>query len=105
MNPYLAFALAAAVTYVLRGSMTIAGDRVARSTRLATVTALVTPAVLASILITGLAGHDGRLSAPPPADLAAVVAAFVVARRTGNFGLALAVGLPVYWLGRLAGLA
>jgi branched-subunit amino acid transport protein len=99
------FALAAAVTYALRSSVTVIGrpvpgwlDRIA---------GLVTPAILASMVASGLLlrGQDRHLEVPSPAVIAAIVAAFVIARRRRNVGLALAVGLPVFWLGSLVGLA
>jgi branched-subunit amino acid transport protein len=105
MNPYFAFTLAAAITYLLRSSMTIAGDRFTRSAHLKSITALVTPAVLASMIVSAMVVHHGEVTAPPLLEIAAISSAFAVARRTGNFGLALAVGLPVYWLGGLAGMA
>lgn len=102
MTAIAAFVVAAAVTYVLRSSMTVAGTRVAQSPRLISMTALVTPAVLASMIAAALFGGHGHTTTPAVAEVAAVVAAFVMARRTGNFGLALAVGMPVYWLASLA---
>ena len=104
MNTYLAFTIAAAITYALRASMTIAGSRLIRSERFASVIGLATPAVLAAMIASALATHHRQFGTPAPVELAAVGLAFVVARRTGNLGLALALGLPVYWLGGLVGL-
>lgn len=104
MNPYVAFVLAAAITYALRGSMTVAGDRLVRSKHLTTITALVTPAVLAAMVTGALAVDHGRVAAPGVTEIVAVCAAFAAARRIGNFGLSLLVGMVMYWAGWAAGL-
>lgn len=104
MNTYVAFTLAAAITYALRASMTIAGSRLIRSERFASVIGLATPAVLAAMIASALATHHGRVDTPAPVEVAAIGLAFLVARRSGNLGLALALGLPVYWVGVLTGL-
>ena len=41
--------------------------------------------------------HDGAVSGAPLADAVAVVAAYIVVRRTQNVMAAMAVGLPVAW--------
>ena len=105
MNPYLAFFVAAAVTYALRSSMTVVGDRLVRSPRLTVVAALVTPAVLAAMIAGALATEHGRVVAPSATAIASVGATFATARRGGNFGLALAVGMGVYWVIGIAGLS
>lgn len=105
MNPYITFTAAAAITYALRASMTVAGVRVARSGQLKAITTLATPAVLAVMIASAVATRHGHVAPGSWAEVAAVAIAFATARRTGNLGLALAVGLPVYWIGGLAGLA
>lgn len=92
------FVAAAAITYVLRSSMVVAGDRLLGSDRLQTVIALTSPAVLAAMLASALFAHGGRVAVPALAEAGAIVAAIVAVRRTGNVSTALAAGLPAFWL-------
>ena len=87
MNAYLAFTIAAVITYALRASMTIAGSRITRSEHLGPVIGLATPAVLAAMITSALATHHGQIGTPVPVEVASVALAFVVARKTGNLGL------------------
>ncbi|MCB1011846.1 MAG: hypothetical protein KDB15_09285, partial [Microthrixaceae bacterium] len=54
-------------------------------------------AAIAALLGSMLFTHDGAVSGAPLADAVAVVAAFIVVRRTQNVMAAMAVGLPVAW--------
>ena len=99
------FLVAAFVTYALRSSVTVIGrpvpdwlDRIAGS---------VTPAILASMVASGLFLHgpDRHAELPSPAVIAAAVCTFVVTRRQHNVAMGLAVGLPAFWLGTLLGLS
>ncbi len=105
MNTITVFAIAALATYLLRSFVVLAGDRVAQSRALESVIGLVSPAVLAAIVASSLLVHDGSVAAPDPAGLTAAVGALVAVRRTGNVAAALFIGLPIYWLGALVGLA
>lgn len=96
MTIVLAFVIAAAVTFALRGSMSFVGAL--RATALQSGIALVTPAVLAAMVASALFVDHGHVTRPPLAEVAATGCALVVARRSGNVGLALAAGLPVYWI-------
>ncbi len=104
MTTFAAFGIAAAITYLLRSSMTLVGDRLLSSTTVATAIALVSPAVLSAMVVSALVLDHGRLSPPVLIETLAVAAAVLAVRRTGNVSMALAVGLPVYWIGTLAGL-
>ncbi|MBX3315161.1 MAG: AzlD domain-containing protein [Actinobacteria bacterium] len=92
------FVAAAAVTYLLRSSMVLAGDRLQESDGVRTAVELTAPAVLAAMIAGALLVHHGTVSAPALAEVAAIGAAVVAVRRTGNVGAALAAGLPVYWV-------
>lgn len=96
MTAVIAFSIAAAVTFLLRSSMTWAGGAVA-SPRVAAWIALVTPAVLTAMVASALVLDHGVVHRPGVADATAVVVAIVAVRRTGNVSTALLVGLPVYW--------
>ena len=104
MTTLAAFGLAALMTYLLRSSMTIAGDRLLSSTTVAAAIGLVSPAVLSAMVVSALVLDHGRLSPPVLIETVAVAAAVLAVRKTGNVSMALAVGLPVYWLGTLVGL-
>ena len=105
MTTLIAFALAALVTYLLRCSMTLVGDRMSEAPMVTSAIGLVSPAVLTAIVTSALLVDEGRMAPPGSIEAAAVGCAFIAVRRTGNVSAALAVGLPLYWLGSFAGLA
>jgi len=99
------FAIAGIGTYLLRASMILAPSDMASSPWLERRIGLLSPAVLAAIVATGLLVSDQRVVLPNAVEVAAVIAALVAVHRTKNISAALLVGLPVYWLGALAGFA
>ena len=105
MNTFFAFAVAAVITFGLRSAMTLVGDRGSSSSPMGQAIGLVAPAVLTAIVAATLLLDHGELVQPRLVEAAAVLAAIIAVRRTSNVSMALAVGLPVYWLGALAGLA
>lgn len=98
MTVIAAFALAGLITYLLRSVMTLYGHHMSESPRLAEAISMVSPAVLAAIVVSGLLLNNGTVTGPELAEVLAVGAAFGIVHRTGNVSLALVVGLPVYWL-------
>lgn len=99
MTAVLAFTLAALVTFLLRSSMTLA--KVAAGSTTSSVRswiALVSPSVLAAMVASALLIDHGQLVRPRIAETLAIAVAMLAVRRTGNVSLALAVGMPVYWL-------
>ena len=103
MTVVLAMVLAGLGTFALRSSMVVLQQRVGSIDWLERRLALVGPAVLGAFVASWLAVEDGRRVAPDGLEVLAVAAALVTVRRTGRVGLALGVGLPVYWAGVLAG--
>jgi len=99
----VAFTLAAAVTWLLRSWMTLAGGRLVESEKFAELTSLVTPAVLAAMVASAVLLVHGELATPRVGSVAAVLVAFLTVRRTGNVGLGLALGLAVHAVGVFAG--
>ena len=104
MTIIVAFTLAAAATYLLRSSMVLFGGRLLGSDRFASNIALVSPAVIAAIVASALFIDGGRNVTPPAVSTLAVVAGLAAVRRTNNVSAALMVGMPIYWIGALAGL-
>jgi branched-subunit amino acid transport protein len=102
MTTIAAFALAGVITYLLRCSMVLFGNRLASSTVAESTIRLITPAVLTAIVASALLLQHGEIARPDLPGMLAVAAAVVAVRRTSNVGLALAVGLPTYWVGSLA---
>lgn len=98
MTAVLVFVLAAAVTWLLRAWMTVAGGRLVESERFTELTSLVTPAVLAAMVASAVFVSHGAVAMPGVSAVAAVLAAFLIARRTGNVGLGLVVGLVLHAL-------
>lgn len=105
MTVYLTFVGAAAVTFLLRSTMTwmtpsgVPSDRLGVNSWIV----LVTPAVLAAMVASALLVDHGALARPDGAEILAVGAAVVAVRRTRNVSMALFVGLPVFWLIGLLG--
>ncbi|MEM7340796.1 MAG: AzlD domain-containing protein [Actinomycetota bacterium] len=104
MTVLIAILLAGVGTYLLRASLVLAPASVVVSPRLVRILPLVAPAVLAAIIASSLFVAGGRPTLPPLLDIAVVGIALVVVRRTGNLGMSLIVGLPLYWAGVLVGL-
>ncbi len=97
MTAIIAFSLAAVVTFLLRSSMTLTGAASASTSRTSWI-ALVSPAVLTAMLASALFVDHGELVRPHFDELLAIIAALIGVRRTGNVSVALAIGLPVFWL-------
>lgn len=97
MSVLAIFAVAGAITYALRCSMVVIGDRLDSSAIVESTIGLVSPAVLSAIIVSALVLDHGKVVAPDLAGVLAVGAAVVAVRRTSNVGMALAVGLPTYW--------
>jgi hypothetical protein len=84
--------------------MIFAAPRIRSSEWLGARIGLVAPAVMAAMVVSMLAvEHDHRVM-PSVGEAAAVLGAIVAARRVGNPAVALAVGLPIYWICALTGL-
>ena len=96
MTVFAAFTLAAVATYFLRSSMILLSGS-ANSPRLTKAIRFVAPAVLAAIIASAVFLDRGALRQPALAELVALVVGLVAVRRTGNVGMALFVGLPVFW--------
>jgi len=85
-------------SYVFRASMfVLLGDRELPAWTTTPMT-LVAPAAIGAMVVSMTLTHDGRTQLPALPELAAMVAGFVVVRRTGNVMHAITVGLPVFWL-------
>lgn len=104
MNPIIVFALAGLATYVLRSSLVMGGRVVRHGGWLEQRIAFVGPSVLAALVASSLFLTDGDPTFGRPAEILAVAAGFGVVARTDNVGLALVVGLPVYWAATALGL-
>lgn len=104
MTAVLAFTIAAAVTFLLRSSMTLVGVTAA-SSRVRAQVALVSPAVLTAMIASALFLDHDQFVWPPAGEALAIGSAALAVSRTGNVAVAMAVGLPVYWLGGAFGWA
>jgi branched-subunit amino acid transport protein len=104
MTTMMIFILGGIGTYALRSVMIVNGGRIAGSDWLEGNISLVSPAVLAAIVASSLLVTSGSIELPNPVVLVAMAGAMFAVRRTGNVSAALAVGLPIYWLGAAAGL-
>ena len=98
MTLLIVLLIAGAGTYLLRASMVLAMDRLDPGPGFEERLRLVGPAALAALVAGSLFTAGGTPTGPGLPALAAVVVGAAVARRTGNVGLALGAGLPVFWL-------
>jgi branched-subunit amino acid transport protein len=96
--------LAGVGTYALRASMVAAQDRFGIPAWLERHSSLISASVLGAMVASSLSPSDGARLVPGVVEAGAVAVAFVAVRRTGNLAWALAVGLPVFWLGQATGL-
>ena len=103
MSLLIALVVAGVGTYLFRISLVAGRERFATPPWLESRLPLVGPSVLAAIVTSSLIVTDGSPAMPTPVEAVAVVAALLAVRRTGNLGAALAVGLPIYWLGTTLG--
>jgi branched-subunit amino acid transport protein len=98
MTALIVFAALGIGTYLIRASMFVAlGDRTLPAW-FEQAMAFVGPAALAALVASAAFTSDGRVSALPISQLAAIAVGFLVVRRTGNVLHALTVGFPVLWL-------
>ena len=104
MTIFLAFTLAGLGTCLIRTAPILAGERLLSSSAVERRVGLIAPAVLAAIVCNALLVGPNGAALPSLVEVLAIGGAFAVVRRTGNVGLALAAGLPIYWIGVLAGL-
>ena len=98
MTALTIFAIGGLVTFLLRSSMLVFGDRLTSSAMATLAIGLVSPAVLTAIIASALFLDQRAIALPHPAAVLSVAGAVVAVRRTSNVGMALAVGLPIYWV-------
>lgn len=104
MTIFIAFAVAGLGTYLIRITPLLAGERLVASPARERQIGLIAPAALAAIVCNALFVGPAGTTLPSLVEVIAIGSASVVVRRTGNVGLALAVGFPIYWIGVLTGL-
>lgn len=98
MTAFAIFAVAGMITYLLRSSMLVFGDRLTSSTVAESAIGLVSPAVLTAIIASTILLDHNEIARPDLAGVLSVAGAVVAVRRTSNVSMALAVGLPIYWV-------
>ena len=97
MTTWIVMLSAGLGTYLLRVSMVVAHESVGTPRWLERRLHLIGPCMLAAILVSSMFVTNGNRTVPDPAELVAVVLAFVVVRCRRNVGWALVVGFPTYW--------
>ena len=104
MSTLMIFVLGGLGTYALRSLMILGEGRIGGAGWLEANISLVSPAVLAAIVASSLFVAQGAVQLPNLVTVVAVAAAMFAVHRTGNVSAALAVGLPIYWIGAATGL-
>ncbi|MGI9612118.1 MAG: AzlD domain-containing protein [Acidimicrobiales bacterium] len=105
MSLFVALAIAGLGTFLFRISLLAAHDRFATPAWLQQRLTLVGPSVLAAIVTSSLITTNNATTMPAPLEIVAIGAAVLAVRRTGSLGAALAIGLPIFWLGTFLGLS
>ncbi len=105
MSPLVIFGVAAIATYCLRIALIVGEEKLAGMQWLHQAVTLVSPAVLAAIVASNVLVSNGELAMPSLVVVVVVASGAYGVHRTGNVAVALATGLPVYWLAAAAGLA
>jgi len=98
MSAWLVIVAIGVGTYAFRASMFVLLGERSLPTWTTRPLALVAPAAIAALLASMTLTRDGSAGLATAPELAAVAAAFVTTRRTGNVMHAIVVGLPVFWL-------
>ena len=105
MTPWIVFGVGGLLTYLMRGSFLLLGDRVRLPAWTEAPLRYVAPAAFAAITVPATLGDDGLSAlAPPTAEVIGVIAAGVVVWRTRNIPLCLLVGGIVLALANAIGL-
>lgn len=103
MSPILIFIIGGLGTALIRSSFVLIDGRSAVTVWIESNLGLIGSAVLAAIVTSSLVGRGEAVGLPGLDEMVAVIAALLIVRRTQNVVLALAVGLPVYWVCTLVG--
>jgi branched-subunit amino acid transport protein len=103
MNAWLVIGLVALGSDALRSVMLVLVTVKPLPVRAQQALALVGPAAVGALFATMAFTADGVAIVVPAAELAALVTAFAVTRRTGNMLLGVLAGFPVLYLATAAG--
>jgi branched-subunit amino acid transport protein len=99
MKAWIAFLIGGAVTYLMRGSFLLFGDRMTLPDWTRAPLRYVAPAAFAAIALPATLGDGGFANAAPPtAELFGVAAAALVVWKTKNIPACLAVGVAIFYL-------
>ena len=105
MTAWIVFGVSGLITFVMRGSFLLFGEKVTMPNWTDAPLRYVAPAAFAAIALPAALGTDGVASLwPPTAEVVGVVAAVVIIARTRNIPLCLVGGLIVLWVGGALGL-
>ncbi len=105
MRAWIVFLVAGLGTYLLRASFILAGTAVTLPTWIERALRYVGPAVFAAIVAPPVLGDGGIAAAPDRVpEIVAVLAASLVAWRTGRVIWVLVVGMVALWVLRALGL-
>lgn len=103
MNAWLVIGLVALGSFALRAVTLVLVTLRPLPARTQLALGLVGPAAVGALFATMAFTADGAAARVPAAELAALVTAFVVTRRTGNMLHGVVVGFPVLYLATAAG--
>ena len=105
MRVWLILLAGGLVTFAMRGSFVLLGDRVRLPGFLERSLVYVAPAAFAAIAVPAVMGSDGIGSlAPPTPEVIAFVAAVAIIYRTKNMVAGLVLGMTTLWVCQWLGL-
>jgi len=99
MTPWIVFVIGGILTFLMRGSFLLFGDRISLPSWTDAPLRYVGPAAFAAITVPATLGDDGLANlAPPSAEVYGIAAAILVVWKTRNIPLCLVVSLIVLWI-------
>lgn len=104
MNAWIAFLIGGAVTFLMRGSFLLLGDRMTLPEWTRAPLRYVAPAAFAAIALPATLGDGGFSNvAPPSPELFGVIAAALVVWKTKNIPACLVLGVAIFYLSEWIG--
>jgi branched-subunit amino acid transport protein len=98
VTAYLVIAAIAVGSFAMRAAMLATDHERPQPQRAQDALGFVAPAAVAALTATMVFTRSGNLHAAPWPEVATLIVAFIVVRRSGQILHGMAVGLPVLWL-------
>jgi len=105
MTAWIVFVSAGIITFLMRGSFILLGDRISLPAWMDAPLRYVGPAAFAAITMPAMLGDEGLADlAPPSPAVVGVAGAIIVVWKTRNIPMCLVVALVLWWAAGAVGL-